>query len=493
MSKAKRAFLYISRNKTKTILLVIILAVLMLISLNGIAIKSSVDRESKEIKAEYGSSFIIQNTFGEFDSDYEVVEKDGTTIRIYKGPNIINEAIEKICSIPGVIGYNEGGWSGVYYFNNIDLIPGSISYKYDTEERDIATGEYDISDVPDHDDDYIWCHSTACYSNLDPECDAFFQNGSFELDSGRMISKDDTDVAMISKQLAEMNGLKLGDYIGLEIRETLIDPMGDPDKVISSPTELEIIGIYRVNFSFESSIYTPESENPENFIYIPRNTAKLLTSISNAYMDITPSEGYSKVEFYIDDPSKMDEIKQEVKSLDCINWQFCEIKTNDATYTSLLKPLETVGNYSNLMLFLSFGAGSVLTAFIIVMQLRSRKKELSIYSSLGFQNKEIRMQLIIEIIIIIVISFLIMLLLSLFLSGPLTEMITNADSIQASNELYSVESTDLGVEITQTAGALPKIDINNKLGDYVVVIIVYSIIMITTICITSKKVLKKNN
>ena len=51
MSIFKRAILYISRNKTRTILLVIILAFLMLISLNGIAIKSSVDRESEEVIA----------------------------------------------------------------------------------------------------------------------------------------------------------------------------------------------------------------------------------------------------------------------------------------------------------------------------------------------------------------------------------------------------------------------------------------------------------
>ena len=51
MSIFKRAILYIFRNKTRTILLVIILAFLMLISLNGIAIKSSVDRESEEVIA----------------------------------------------------------------------------------------------------------------------------------------------------------------------------------------------------------------------------------------------------------------------------------------------------------------------------------------------------------------------------------------------------------------------------------------------------------
>ena len=210
-------------------------------------------------------------------------------------------------------------------------------------------------------------------------------------------------------------------------------------------------------------------------------------------MDITPSEGYSKVEFYVDDPSKMNEIQHEVKSLDCINWQFCEIKTNDATYRSLLKPLETVGNYSTLMLFLSFGAGSVLTAFIIVMQLRSRKKEFAIYSSLGYLNKKIRAQLIIEMIVVLVVSFLIMLVMSYFLSGPITGLITDVSQVQTPKELYTVESTDLGIEITQTAGTSPDINISNSFGDYVVVFVVFSLILLLITSIVSGAIIKRLN
>ena len=100
MSIFKRAILYISRNKTRTILLVIILAFLMLISLNGIAIKSSVDRESEKVRSEYGSSFIIESNYDDFDADEEVIElEDGTTVRIYTGPKIVDEAIEEICSV----------------------------------------------------------------------------------------------------------------------------------------------------------------------------------------------------------------------------------------------------------------------------------------------------------------------------------------------------------------------------------------------------------
>ncbi len=489
MSIFKRAILYISRNKTRTILLVIILAFLMLISLNGIAIKSSVDRESEKVRSEYGSSFIIESNYDDFDADEEVIElEDGTTVRIYTGPKIVDEAIEEICSVSGVEGYNEGGWCGVYYFSNIELLPGLFGYMY---EKNIVDDRDDA--IKEHRDDYIWSRSATCYSNRDPEHDAFFENGSFELDSGRMISIEGANEAMVSKRLAEKNGLNVGDHISLEIKETCIDVAGDPDKIVGEPVDLEIVGIYRINFSLESSIYTPENENPENFIYISRNTAKQLTSISNAHMGLTPGPGYSRVEFYVDSPSKLDGIIQEVKDLDCVNWQFCSIKKNDATYRSLLKPLETVGGYSSLMLFLSFGAGGILAAFIIMMQLRSRKKELSIYSYLGFVNKNIKMQLIIEIIMIILISFLFMLLLSYFLSGPIKEMITDTASMKTTDELYTVESTKIGIEITQTAGELPDIDISNSPGDYVMVFAVFAAILLLVTSIVSGAIIKRLN
>ncbi len=125
MSIFKRAILYIFRNKTRTILLVIILAFLMLISLNGIAIKSSVDRESDKIRSEYGSSFIIERHLDDSYSTEEVIElDDGTTVRIRTGPKITDEAVREICSIPGVEDYNYGGWSGSYFFSDIEFFPG---------------------------------------------------------------------------------------------------------------------------------------------------------------------------------------------------------------------------------------------------------------------------------------------------------------------------------------------------------------------------------
>ncbi len=309
-----------------------------------------------------------------------------------------------------------------------------------------------------------------------------------------MISMNGSNEAMVSKRLAERNGLGIGDHIKLEINEICIDLEGDPDKTVGEPVDLEIVGIYRINFSFESSIYTPEGEIPDNFIYISRNTAKKLAEISNEHTGLTPGPGYTMVEFYVESPSKLDDIIKEVKGLDSVNWQFSSIEKNDATYRSLLKPLETVGGYSTLMLFISFGAGGILAAFIIMMQLRSRKKELSIYSSLGFVNKNIRMQLIIELLIIIAISFLIMLLLSYFLSGPIKETIKDTASMKTTDELYTVEYNEYEIiEITQTAGTLPDIDINNSPGDYVVVLVVFSAILVFVTSIISKTIIKRLN
>ena len=145
------------------------------------------------------------------------------------------------------------------------------------------------------------------------------------------------------------------------------------------------------------------------------------------------------------------------------------------------------------MLFLSFGAGSILTAFIIVMQLRSRKKEFTIYSSLGYLNKKIRAQLIIEMIVVLVVSFLIMLVMSYFLSGPITGLITDVSQVQTPKELYTVESTDLGIEITQTAGTSPDINISNSFGDYVVVFVVFSLILLLITSIVSGAIIKRLN
>lgn len=487
MSLIKRASLYIFRNKTRTILLVLILAFLMMISLNGIAIKSNVDRESENVRTEYGSSFTLQTVYVDADENYETIElDDGTTVRKYIGPQISDETINRILLIPDIENYNEGGWSGEWYCKDLELIPGLFNNLYKEQLNDETEGNRNYSK-----EYYLWGHSPAFYSNIEPNCDDFFENGSFELYKGQMLNKYDSNQAIISKRLADINNLDVGDHISVEIKENLIVLDGDYDKTIGNPVDFEIVGLFKTNFIYEPSYYTPESEIPENIIYISNNTAKELIETANKYQGLNNSTNHAKVKFYVNKPSALEKAIQEVKDLDCINWQYCNIETNDNNYRSLLGPLETIENYSYIMLFLSFGAGSLLVVFIFVMQLRARTKELKIYSSLGIMNKDIQKQLFYEIIITLIIAFLIMLLLSYLFSDTIAQTIISSSNEPASANTYSVVSTIWGIDIIQKSGATPNIDIKYNFIDYMIVFVVYDTVLLLITNMVSRRIIKR--
>ena len=66
--------------------------------------------------------------------------------------------------------------------------------------------------------------------------------------------------------------------------------------------------------------------------------------------------------------------------------------------------------------------------------------------------------------------------------------------MKTTDELYTVEYNEYEIiEITQTAGTLPDIDINNSPGDYVVVLVVFSAILVFVTSIISKTIIKRLN
>ena len=54
--------------------------------------------------------------------------------------------------------------------------------------------------------------------NLEMRLDMDVQSGNIEVREGRMIAEDDKDVCVISRELADLNGLKLGDTLGFNER-----------------------------------------------------------------------------------------------------------------------------------------------------------------------------------------------------------------------------------------------------------------------------------
>lgn len=474
MVSVKRAFTYLKRKKVHTVILVVIFLLLMILSSTAMAIKTSVDIQTEKVRKEYGAGFRLEIFVPEDDpSLWETQEIDGSTARKYIGPYVTPEIISEICSIDNVDKYNTKMINWVYS-NDLLLVPGLYSYCL---RDDVLDKQYD-EDEQELKDQYvkemqIWKQETSYISNVDPTLDENFANGAFEITQGRMIRQDDGTVAIISEKLAEMNNLKIGDKITAEYREQLLN-FGDVDKVIGNPIELEIVGIYKINFHFEPSWNTPEYDIPENYIYTSMAVGEQLDAIADDFYGENSENVFTTADFYVSDPKYLDKAMEEVKTIETINWQFFSLNKIDSSYKALLKPLETVGNFAVLLMVLSIVCGGIIVALVIAMRIRGRNKEFYIYLALGYKKSDIRKQLLFEVLIICLISFGISLLVTAVLGPLITNGIISIMSPGIPEEKYTVEYLKLGISISQAAGEFPDIDIQTDFMDQLAVFAIYT-------------------
>ena len=464
----------------------------MLFSSTAMAIKTCTNQQTEIIRKEHGSSFRLSIKVPDNDpSLWETREVDGSTAKLYIGPYVTPDIIDSICSVDYVEKYNTRIINYVYS-KDLKLVPGLYSYVLENEELANSYEEDEQEErINEEASCSIWQHVPSLISNTEFLLDDNFANSAFEILEGRSIEKNDNAVAVVSEKIASDNNLKIGDKIRVEYREELLN-LGDSDKTIGKPIELEIIGIYKINFNFEPSWNTPEYDIPENYIYTSITVGELLDDIADTYLRDNSRDVFTSATFYVSNPKELDSVLQKVKKLDVINWQFFNLEIIDDSYMALLKPLETVGNFAVLMLCLSIAFGLIVLVFIVTIRIRERKRELGIYLALGYRKDEIKAQFLFEVLIICLISFGIVLILSFVLGSSITSIIVKMLSPNVSEEKYTIEYLDYGVSIMQAAGEFPNIIIQPGVFDCIVFFLICSgMMLLSTLLALTKKIKTK--
>ena len=145
MSVLKRAFLYISRNKSN-IVLTIILVVFFIFLIIGSTMVNSAGKEINSVTDTLCNSFNLTVIIDRDDPSLwteEVVEKDGTTTSAYHSPVRLTDSMaERILKVDGVSEYNG---------ESMDLMHTDFKVKEGLFSNDYARL---ISD-PDYYEDFI--------------------------------------------------------------------------------------------------------------------------------------------------------------------------------------------------------------------------------------------------------------------------------------------------------------------------------------------------
>lgn len=373
MPMKKRAWLYVIRNPKRTVLLLILLVALMTISLLGLALYSASGDAVKELRSSIGGYFTIeQSAEGTQKTDEQLLEQVCT--------------LENVSKVNGVDTY-------YVYCDGLDLIPGSYS---GTE----LPGEY----VPK----FIGCTESALHER--------FVAVSYQLADGRHITAEDKHKAMISKEVAELNGLSVGDTLNASVVEGVT---GWQPEHAGTQVDFEIVGIYAVTRSEPASPSTPESELQENAIFTDINTAKELYQLK--FPDRTAEQyNYSGgLMLFLDDPARMEQTVAALKVQPYADWDGFIISENNARYEQTAGAIQKAETISFFLLIVILVLSVGILALILLMWTRERMTEVGILISLGIPPNGITGQIMLENYYVALPSFLIAALLSFGLSKVL--------------------------------------------------------------------------
>lgn len=291
-----------------------------------------------------GSYMILHATE---DSRITMQEKMGTkAVLEVKGSDrfITENEVRKIRDMDGVISVNRMADSAVYPVN-FNPITNS-----------------------DSEDENNWKVTLLSYDEL--ERDSAFSDLRYRLMKGDMITESSGKGAVINFALADANGLEIGDEmeVGTET---------------GSVINVKIIGVFVAGSERNQMDTLPAVNRIENQIFID----------NESYTGLSDNAGYRKIAVYTKNPDQIDVLVQELK--DFLGSR-AEIATADILYRQLEVPLNRIVRVMKLMLVFTLAAGVTITSILLCMWMRSRKREIAVFISMGKKKTDILMQVFME-------------------------------------------------------------------------------------------------
>ena len=391
MSLFHRAFLYVTRKLTKTFLLLLILLVISTLALSGAAIKDATGTAALNVRQALGGIFTLQQNTSDPSKWVSTPIGNAGSQSYYGGEPLTVELAERIMAgAAGISGYNATYTNYIVPLN----AGGRILELIDSEDNGIGLGSL----MGGH---WDFNSTVAAIAATNTAYDSYFAGGYIELTEGRHFTAGDKNPAIISAELAELNGLGVGSKITLRMSEYKAAMMGiDAGKIT---VEVTVVGLFRStaksttslsNWSMDNSIFTT------------------LEAVKTARPDMG-DESFERIQFYVNDPGEMERIVQRVKSLPDLDPTDFIVSVDSSNVDAVMKPLTNMNRLISILILLVLAVGGAVLCLVLSVRVKERVHESGVQLALGISKKTIVAQYLAEVVIIAVLAFS----LSAFASG----------------------------------------------------------------------------
>lgn len=422
MSIWKRAALYITRKKIRSILLFAILLVMGLFLLVGLSVRSSAEKAAADIRKTLPAGLSLTPNIPANVTAYEVTyDENGEAVYRTTVPILFESDWDDILAIDGVLGCHarmerDSVYTGLevhpgHNINALAVLNGTAPEREEGERESLE---------PLRDSIEAYARSNSFAFTYDTEYYPAFVNGALELTQGRHLKKGDVKKAVISEELAETNGLQIGD--GLEAyKYDFITGERFGEGCVT-----EIVGIYRINFEETISYWTYEPDILANVIFVDPEVEYLLSRDYLIHYNYqvrarVEDEALPTLTIYVEDPAMLDSVKEQLMQMDSVNWDYYNIETDSQDYQNAAGSLLTMVKLSNVLIVIMAVGSLMILSLILSMWMRSRKYEICVLASIGVKKNAIRMQFLFECCIITAAAFL----AAALLAGSVTDFLGN--------------------------------------------------------------------
>lgn len=436
----KRAFLNVTRKRSKSTILMIILFIVANLVVASIAINKSTKESMDFARESLGSNVSLTYDFLKIKAEMmesvesgEIEYGEQPIFNVQMEPIYLSE-VEEISESKYVVDYRYGFQISANAVD-FDAIESNNEKIRNFKNSELETGDVTLSAV-------------NAYALLDE-----VQNGRIKLVEGESFDETNKNEVIISQSLATNNELVIDDTITLESMEEVSQ-------------EYSIIGIYE---------YLEDSSSPYD-IQIADNV--IFTNITSGVPLITATDyndgdyAVINITYYLDDPLNIDEFTLDAKAkVTDFEERNLMLDVNNEAYEQMIGPINGVGEYSQSILIVILITTVAILSLMIINSIKSRNYEIGVLLSLGERAYKIVGQLFIELIIISTVAFGLSFLTSGYISQHLGDNLLENQleiSEEQSKDDYG-RGTGFIKKITkskETIGTIETIDVSVSINDY---------------------------
>ncbi|MGG5373069.1 ABC transporter permease [Enterococcus sp. AZ196] len=431
MNYWKRAKSSIFRSKGKSLILFAVIFVLGNVIAGAIAIQQSTANVEKKMKQQLGATVAPELDLNKILEQNENGEVQATS----QHESLKEETIKKMGSSPYVKDYD-------------------YSYLAYLTVKNFKT--YELKQQGDMQFSTPFKSMTLKGSNSTEPMD--FKNKKVKLVDGRMLTKEELSgkkpVALISKKVADENGLSVGDQMVLDTLSLAPKEDGTMDSQDSTEHAVKIVGLFepiKLDKKKSDGQSGQESMNQQITEMELYNTAfvsnGLVREVNKIEAENLPAESQKEMSeevapiFTLKSPDDVDAFKAEIKPLLPSGYKAVASTDEFDKVGASVKRLSKISGYVVLLAVL---ASLLIISLVVVLFMKDRRHEWGIYLSLGEHRKNIMKQVVAELLVISVAALLISLISGNVLGKMVSESLIAGDTLDQAAQNVGNQMISMG-------------------------------------------------